>query len=417
MEPINTTVHVRPDACEIWVGTQAPTAVQQVAATISGLPIDKVIVHNHLIGGGFGRRLVADSVEQAVAFAKQVSYPIKIIWTREQDIQHDLFRPAYYDRISAGLNADGMPVAWTDRITGGSVLGSYLPSGLPEGVLDSDAIEGAAEPPYALPDIRVDWIRKDPPIKVNWWRGVGPTHNVFVVESFIDELAHAAGKDPLDYRRALLKDNPRSLAALNLAADKAGWGTPLPERTGRGISLHDSFGSHLAMVVETTVTPTGQVKLRRIVAAVDCGFNVNPDSVRAQIEGGMVFGLSAALYNGITFKSGQVEQSNFHNYRQMRINEVPPFEVHIIASSESPGGIGEAGTVSAAPALSNAIFAASGKRLRRLPFPREELQDPDILKQTIGVIAPLALGVALKRSSSDPDDGTPSKLPSTSAEA
>jgi isoquinoline 1-oxidoreductase beta subunit len=413
MEPINTTIHVRPDACEIWLGTQAPTAVQGVAAKALNLPPEKVIVHNHLIGGGFGRRLVADSVEQAVAFARQVSYPIKIIWTREQDIQHDLYRPAYYDRISAGLDGNGLPIAWTDRITGGSVLGSYLPTGLPEGVLDTDAVEGAAEPPYELPNLRVDWIRKDPPIKVNWWRGVGPTHNVFVVESFIDELAHAAGKDPLEYRRALLKKNPRSLAALNLAAEKAGWGTPLPERTGRGISLHDSFGSHLAMVVEAAVTPAGQIRLKRIVAAVDCGMNINPDSVKAQIEGGMVFGLSAAIYNGITFKGGQVEQSNFHDYRQMRINEVPPFEVHIIQSSEGPGGIGESGTVSAAPALGNAIFAATGKRLRRLPFAREELQAPDISKQTLGMVAPIAVGLAV--AGLDRKDGT-SAIPTHSAE-
>jgi isoquinoline 1-oxidoreductase beta subunit len=416
MEPINTTVHVRPDACEIWLGTQAPTAVQQVAAEVSGLPPEKVIVHNHLIGGGFGRRLVADSVQQAVEFAKQVNYPIKIIWTREQDLQHDLFRPAYYDRISAGLDANGMPVAWTDRITGGSVLGSYLPTGLPEGVLDSDAIEGAAQPPYALPSIRVDWVRQDPPIKVNWWRGVGPTHNVFVVESFMDELAHASGKDPLEYRRALLKDNPRALAVLNLAAEKAGWGSPLPERTGRGISLHDSFGSYLATVVETSVTPAGQIKLKRIVAAVDCGFNVLPDTIKAQIEGGMVFGLSAAMYNGITFKGGQVEQSNFHDYRQMRINEVPPFEVHIIPSTEGPGGIGESGTVSAAPALGNAIFAATGKRLRRLPFSREELQAPDIAKQTLGMVLPLALGVGLAASSTDPGTEGPSEDLSQPAE-
>jgi isoquinoline 1-oxidoreductase beta subunit len=395
MEPINTTVHVRPDACEIWLGTQAPTAVQNTAAAVSGLPVDKVIVHNHVIGGGFGRRLVADSVEQAVAFAKQVPYPIKIIWTREQDIKHDLYRPAYYDRISAGLDADGYPVALTDRITGGSVLGSYLPEGLPEGVLDSDAIEGAALPPYALPSIRVDWIRRDPPVKVNWWRGVGPTHNVFVIESFMDEMAHAAGKDPVEYRRALLKHNPRALAVLNLAAEKAGWGRPLPERTARGISLHDSFGSFLATVVEASVTSAGQITLRRVVAAVDCGMNVNPDTIKAQIEGGMVFGLSAALYNGVTFENGEVQQNNFHDYRQIRINEVPPFEVHIIPSKEEPGGIGESGTVSAAPALGNAIFAATGKRLRRLPFAREELQSPDIVKQTLGMVPPVALGLAV----------------------
>lgn len=416
MEPINTTVHVRPDACEIWLGTQAPTSVQNTAAEVSGLPPEKVIVHNHLIGGGFGRRLVADSVHQAVAFAKQVPYPIKIIWTREQDIKHDLFRPAYYDRISAGLDANGLPVALTDRVTGGSVLGSYLPGGLPEGVLDSDAIEGAAQPPYAFPSIRVDWIRRDPPVKVNWWRGVGPTHNVFVIESFMDELAHAAGKDPVEYRRALLKDNPRALAVLNLAAEKAGWGKALPERTGRGISLHDSFGSYLATVVEATVTPAGQIRMTRIVAAVDCGMSVNPDSVIAQIEGGMVFGLSAAMYNGIVFKDGEVQQNNFHDYRQIRINEVPPFEVHMIQSSEEPGGIGESGTVSAAPALGNAIFAATGKRLRRLPFAREELQSPDIVKQTLGMVAPMALAAAVVRGGIAETD-TPNPPVSENAEA
>lgn len=376
MEPINTVVHVRPGECEIWVGTQVPTAVQITAAKAAGVPVEKVTVHNYLIGGGFGRRLVADSIVQAVAIAKQVSYPVKIIWTREQDIKHDLFRPMYYDHIAAGLDADGKVTAFTDRVTGGSVLGDYLPTGLPEGVLDSDAIEGAVEPPYDFPVMRVDWIRKDPPVKVNWWRGVGPTHNVFVVESFMDELAHAAGKDPVAYRRMMLDKNPRARAVLDLAAEKAGWGTPLPERTGRGVSLHDSFGSYIAVVVETTVTPAGEVKLRRIVAAVDCGININPDSVKAQVEGGVVFGLSAALYNGITFSNGKVDQNNFNDYRQMRINEVPSFEVHVINNGDSPGGMGETGTVSAAPALGNAIFAATGQRLRELPFDRDQLRAP-----------------------------------------
>ncbi|SER54314.1 isoquinoline 1-oxidoreductase, beta subunit [Faunimonas pinastri] len=394
MEPINTTVHVRPDACEIWVGTQAPTAVQKAAADLTGLPVEKVIVNNYMIGGGFGRRLIADSIVQAVNIAKQVSYPVKVIWTREQDIKHDLFRPAYYDHIKAGLGADGMPTVFTDRVTGGSVLGSYLPKGLPEGVLDTDAIEGAAETPYDFPATQVDWVRKDPPIKVNWWRGVGPTHNVFVVESFIDEMAQAAGKDPVEYRRALLGKNPRALAVLNLAAEKAGWGEKLPDRTGRGISLHDSFGSYLAVVLETSVSPAGEVKLRRITAAVDCGININPNSVKAQVEGGFVFGLSAALYNGITLANGQVEQNNFNDYRQIRINEIPPFEVHIVASGENPGGLGESGTVSAAPSLGNAIFAATGVRLRTLPFDREELRQKGSDGSVLSMVAPVGLAVA-----------------------
>ncbi|MDQ0393095.1 xanthine dehydrogenase family protein molybdopterin-binding subunit [Labrys monachus] len=374
MEPINTLVHVRPDACEIWVGTQVPVSAQAAAAAEAGLKPEQVTIHNYLIGGGFGRRLAVDTIQQAVAFAKQVGYPLKIIWTREQDIRFDRFRPAYYDRISAGLDAGGKPVAWTHRVTSGSVLASFLPTGLPAGKLDNDTVEGAARPPYDLPVIRVDWIRKDPPIAVNWWRGVGPTHNVFVVESFIDELAHTAGKDPVDYRRALLTGNHRALGVLDLAAEKAGWGTPLPAGSGRGIALHDSFGSHTALVVELAVAPSGEIRLTRLVAAIDCGINVNPDTIRAQLQGGAVFGLSAALYNGITFSGGRVDQGNFNDYRQMRINEVPPFETYIVESHADPGGLGETATAAAAPALGNAIFAATGRRLRRLPFDRDELR-------------------------------------------
>lgn len=374
MEPINTVVHVRADACEIWLGTQAPASVQKTAAKVSGLPEDKVIVHNHLIGGGFGRRLVADSVEQAVAIAKQVPYPIHIIWTREQDIKHDLFRPAYYDHIAAGLGDDGLPIVFTDRVTGASVLGDYLPQGLPQGVLDSDAVEGAAETPYDFPVLRVDWVRQMVPVKVNWWRGVGPTHNVFVVESFMDELAVASGRDPVEFRRALLGKNKRALNALNRVAEMSNWGQSLPPRTAQGLSLHDSFGSYLAVVLQVNVDQDGNVKLQKIHAAMDCGIAINPDSVKAQIEGGLVFGLSAALYNGITFADGRVEQNNFNDYRQMRINEVPPIEVEVLKSGESPGGIGETGTVSAAPALGNAIYRATGVRLRELPFDRNQLR-------------------------------------------
>lgn len=368
LEPINTTIHVTDEGADIWVGTQVPTAAQAVAAKRLGLPPEKVRLHNQLIGGGFGRRLVADSVEQAAMIAKDLRYPVKIIWTREEDIRQDLYRPAYYDRVSAGLDDRGMPVAFLDRITGGSVLGAYIPGGLPEGTIDSDAIEGAADTPYAFPNILVDWVRQDPPIPVTWWRGVGPTHNVFVVESFMDELAHAAGQDPVDYRMALLKHNPRAADVLRIAAQRAAWGEPLPERHGRGVSLHGAFGSFVATVVEAGVNEDGTVRLTRITAAVDCGEVINPDTVRAQLEGGLVFGLSAALYNGITFADGRAEQDNFDTYTQMRIEEVPTMEVHIVDSREAPGGIGETGTVSAAPALANAIFAATGQRLRKLPI-------------------------------------------------
>ncbi|WP_181704991.1 xanthine dehydrogenase family protein molybdopterin-binding subunit [Chthonobacter rhizosphaerae] len=377
LEPINTTIHVTEDGCDIWVGTQVPTAAQKVAADRLGLPLDKVRLHNQVIGGGFGRRLVADSIEQAALIGKQVRYPVKIIWTREEDITQDLYRPAYYDRISAGLDQNNRPVAFMDRITGGSVLGAYLPGGLPEGTIDSDAIEGAADTPYGFPTLLVDWIRADPPVPVTWWRGVGPTHNVFVVESFMDELAEAAGEDPVDFRMSLLKEKPRAAAVLRLAAERSGWGGDLPPRHGRGVSLHGAFGSFVAVVLEASVGEDGAVKLHRAVAAVDCGMVVNPDTVKAQIEGGLVFGLSAALYNGITFANGQVEQSNFDTYPQMRINEVPPIEVHIIESDAAPGGIGETGTVSAAPSLVNAIFQATGKRIRTLPLSGVDLGERD----------------------------------------
>jgi isoquinoline 1-oxidoreductase subunit beta len=373
MEPINTTVHVRPNGCDIWVGTQTPAVAQKHAAGITGLPIDKVTIYNHLIGGGFGRRLQTDTIEQAVRFAKQVPYPLKIIWTREQDIRHDRFRPCYFDRLAAGLNEKGSPSAWTHRTTSGTVRRYFQEGGWPEGKLDKDAVDGAWDSPYAFPAIRVDWIRHDPPVKLNWWRGVGPTHNTFVVESFLDELAHAAGKDPITYRRALLDANPRALLVLNKVADASNWNAPMKTGSGRGVSLHQNFGTYAALVIEVAVAPLGEISLRKIVAAVDCGIQINPDTIRAQIEGGVLFGLSAALFNGITFDAGRVQQGNFNDYRQLRINETPPIEVHLLTSDQQPGGIGEVGTVSAAPALANAIFAATGVRIRRLPIDRAQL--------------------------------------------
>jgi isoquinoline 1-oxidoreductase beta subunit len=385
MEPVNCTVHVQPDACDVWVGTQVATRAQAVAAQVTGLPLEKVRVHNHLLGGGFGRRLEVDFVIQAVAIAKQVDGPVKVVWTREEDIQHDVYRPYYYDRIAAGLNPQGRPIAWSHRVTGASIIARFAPPWLKNG-LDSDAVEGAADLPYELPNLLVEYVRQDPggssplwsegvgPLATTWWRGVGPTHNVFVVESFIDELAAAAKQDPLEYRRALLGKSPRARAVLDLAAEKAGWGTPLPAGMGRGLSVQHVFGSYLAQIAQVAVSKDGEVRVERVVCAVDCGIIVNPDTVRAQMEGGILFGITGALFGEITLKNGRVEQSNFHNYRTLRINEAPAIEVHLVTSTEAPGGTGEPGTSAAAPAVCNAIFAATGKRLRKLPVDPAQLR-------------------------------------------
>jgi isoquinoline 1-oxidoreductase beta subunit len=373
MEPVNCTVHVRPDGVEVWVGTQVPTRCQSAAAEATGQPIDKVKVHNHLIGGGFGRRLEWEYAGIAASFAKQVDYPLKLIWTREEDIQHDRFRPYYYDRLSAGLDSQGRLVGWTHKVTGSSVLARWAPPGMRKNGIDPDAVECAEETPYDLSTLRVSWVRHEPPgVVTAWWRGVGPAHNIFVVESFIDELANAAKKDPVEFRRSLLAKNPRARAVLDLAAEKSGWGSPLPKGIGRGIMVQNAFGSFLSVVCEADVSNGSDIKLRKLVAAMDCGQAINPDSVRAQLEGGLVFGLTAALYGEITLDQGRVEQANFDTYQMLRMNEVPPIEVHIVNSTETPGGLGETGTAASFPALANAVFAATGKRLRKLPLKLDE---------------------------------------------
>ncbi|MET0936808.1 MAG: molybdopterin cofactor-binding domain-containing protein, partial [Luteibacter sp.] len=382
MEPLNATVHVTPGACEVWTGTQVPTRVVTEAARICGIPETAVTLHNQYLGGGFGRRLETDQAEQAVAFARQVDYPLKVIWSREEDIQHDRVRPLYVDRISATLDGAGRIVGWHHRITSGTVLGRWAPGAMGKDGMDSDAIESAADTPYAIDYSLVEWVRHDMPpgLVVGWWRGVGPTHNLWVVESFIDELAHAAGKDPVAFRKANMTPGSRAMHVLELAAGKIGWGSPLPARCGRGIAVGSPFGSHVCLAIEVEVSVQGVVKLRRAVAAIDNGITINPSSVAAQIEGGVLFGLSAALFNGITLKHGAIQQSNFHDYRSLRIDEAPPVEVHIVESDEAPGGIGEVGTAIAAPALANAIFAATGIRLHQLPVSRTPLAQPDALK-------------------------------------
>jgi isoquinoline 1-oxidoreductase subunit beta len=374
MEPMNCTVHLQKDHCDIWVGTQAPTITQSLLIELTGLPTEAIKIHNQLIGGGFGRRLEADGTVLAVKIAKHVDGPVKVIWSREQDIQHDMYRPYYLDRLSAGLDAAGKPVAWTHRIAGSSVMARYYPPYVKDG-LDPDAVEAAAEPPYALTNIHVDFVRVEPPgVRTSWWRGVGPTHNVFVVESFIDELAHAAKQDPVTYRKRLLGHNPRALAVLSLAAEKARWGSPLPARHGRGISVQFAYGSYTSQVAEVEVAADGSVKVKRIVCAIHCGMYVNPDTIEAQVQGGTLFGLTAALHGSITFKDGRVEQSNFDSYLPMRIDEVPVVETHLIKSTEAPGGVGEAPTAIVSAAVTNAIFAAIGRRVRSLPIDTNSLK-------------------------------------------
>jgi isoquinoline 1-oxidoreductase subunit beta len=374
MEPMNCTVHVGKDGCEVWVGNQVLARAQAVAAKTAGLPLDKVVVHNHLIGGGFGRRLEIDGVIRPVEIAKHVDGPVKVVWTREEDIQHGMYRPYFFDRLSAGLDEKGMPVAWDHRFAGSSVIARWAPPLFTNG-LDPDTTEGAINLVYALPNMHVEYQRVEPPgIPTAFWRSVGPSHNVFVTEGFVDELAAAAKQDAVAYRRALLEKSPRAKAVLELAAAKARWGKPLPERVGRGVSVQFVFATYMAQVAEVEVSSGGAVRVRRVVCAVDCGTVVNPDTVRAQIQGAIIFGITAALYGAITLKDGRVEQANFDTYQIVRMNEAPAIDVYIVQSPEAPGGMGEAGTSLIVPAVINAIFAATGKRLRRLPIDQAQLK-------------------------------------------
>lgn len=375
MEPMNCTVQLKPDSCEIWLGTQIIARVQSTAAQLTGLPLEKVIVHNHLLGGGFGRRLEPDMALKAIRVAQHMNgEPLKVVWTREEDIRHDVYRPVYRDVIQASLK-DGRIKGWNYKVSGSSVVARWLPPAFTGNHdVDFDTVDSAIDTPYDLPDFRVEVVRCEPPgLVTGFWRGVGPNNNVFAIESFMDELAKKAGRDPVQFRHDHLHGSPRHQAALKLVAEKSNWGSPLPPRVGRGVSVQPSFASYIATVVEAEVDHNGEVMLRRVDCAVDTGIAVNPDTIEAQLQGGLIFGLTAALYGEVTLKDGRVQQSNFNDYRMLRIDQTPPIRVHVIKSGEPPGGIGETGVTAGPPALRNAIFAATGIALRRMPVDREVL--------------------------------------------
>jgi isoquinoline 1-oxidoreductase subunit beta len=356
MEPLNATADVKPDHCSIYASTQGQTAAQQIAAKITGLGPEAIDVHTLYLGGGFGRRAANDYIGEAVEVSKAIGGPVKLTWSREDDLQRDYYRPASYARFSGAVDAEGWPHVFTSRIA--------CP---PFGGGSRTATEGVADLAYAIPHFLVDYHAVDHGIPVSYWRSVGYSQNTFFAESFFDELVHAGGKDPVEARRRLLGNQPRLRAVLDLAAEKAGWGKPLPAGRGRGVSLANNIGSFTAQVAEVSVTQ-GKVRVHRVVCAVDCGRIVNPSIIEQQIQSGIAFGLAAALKGGITIDKGRVQQSNFHQYDVLRIDEMPVVEVHILPTDNPSGGIGEASTPGIAPAVTNAIFAATGQRVRRLPI-------------------------------------------------
>jgi isoquinoline 1-oxidoreductase subunit beta len=373
MEPMNCTAMVKPDGVEVWGSVQSPGLLQIVLSQVAGVKPEQVQVTTTMLGGGFGRRFGFDFAIDAVLASKAVGAPVHVVYPREDDIRAQHYRPASLAKFQAVLDAAGNPVAARVHAVNSSIADAahmpYEANGLAllKGV-DGFSVEGLTEWPYATDNLQVEWTKNEPPVGVWFWRSVGHSQNIFFVEGFVDEMAVAAGKDPYEYRRALLGNNPRYKVVLELAAQKAGWGKALPAGRGRGIAVGQSFGSYVAEVAEVSVGKDGKVKVHRVVCAVDCGRTVNPDIIKRQMESSIVFGLSAALYGEITFKDGKVDQSNFHDYEVLRMSEMPVVEVHIVPSTEAPGGVGEPGLPPAAPALVNAIYAATGKRLRKLPL-------------------------------------------------
>jgi isoquinoline 1-oxidoreductase subunit beta len=374
MEPINCTAHVTAADCEIWIPTQAQEKVQIEAADVAGVPRDKVTVNTTFLGGGFGRRSEIDMVTQAVLASKTVGKPVKVTWSREEDTRHDFYRPAAYGRLRAALDAIGVATGWRHRAASPSILKRSAPFITIMGH-DVTSVEGAANLPYRIPNQLVEYVLVDTPVPVGFWRSVGSSQNAFITESFIDELAHAAGRDPYAFRRSLLADAPRFVAVLDLAAEKSGWGSDLPDGWGRGIAIHECFGSISAQVAEVQVTEDGELKVHRVVCAIDCGEVINPDTVIAQMEGGIIYGLTAALYGEVRIESGQAVGGNFDTYKMLHLSDAPAIETFIIESGMPLGGVGEPGTPPIAPAVTNAIYAVTGKRIRDLPIRNHDLYD------------------------------------------
>ncbi|HYO73455.1 MAG TPA: xanthine dehydrogenase family protein molybdopterin-binding subunit [Archangium sp.] len=375
MEPLNATAHVGPEGIEIWVGTQSHTLTKLLVSQATKVPQEKIVVHTTYLGGGFGRRAENDMVLQAVEASKAVGKPVKLIWSREEDVQHDFYRPASFVKMRAALGEDGLPVAFTASIASPSIMQRWtMFGGLPKSGIDMTTIEGLADMKYECPNLHVQTVAVDTGVPVGFWRSVGSSHNAFFVESFIDELAHAAKQDPYKYRRALFaKSHPRFVKTLDTVARMANWETPPAEGRFRGIAIAESFGSIVAEVAEVSVSAEGQPTVHKVWVAVDCGRYVNPDTIAAQMESGVVYGLSAALRGQITLRNGRVEQSNFPDYSMLAPHEMPEIAVEIVESGEAPGGVGEPSTPPIAPAVTNALFAATGTRIRTLPISNHKL--------------------------------------------